>query len=406
MRLSPDDEQDDIDVRRGSNVYRASKDIVDYPPLYRGVRFIVARGDESAGIVSKRHQGQTWLDVPLSDSFSQVGGMWVNLMPDISSGEMYIATGAEVSMRSSRVQTAIEGRENGPSLWHVPAQHTRKSDKEFATDVFVFDAATGTMCEAMLGIQYGRVAKESMSKMLRRLTTDESVLKITEQPPALPAATTKTTNVVAAPIPTSSSYVTDAVGSSEQKRSSKESKSSRSKDTNDEVRDLVATVSGIESSEFDLDTEMADLGIDSLMGMELAREVEIVFKCTINQSEQMEATTLRKFMTYVSNALARVGSGDEEDDEGDTNEELSSEGGASTSLNDVDTDISTPDDTLTPEEKPTTSGPGTLAKPSGAAVSNLTLSRSDILQCFGEVKMLTDELIHTHTTSISFTRSR
>ncbi|MCJ1402385.1 hypothetical protein MMC11_005605 [Xylographa trunciseda] len=396
LRLSLDDEQDDIDVLRGPNVYRAFKDIVDYPPLYRGVRSIVGCGNESAGIVSKRHQGQTWLDVPLSDSFSQVGGMWVNLMTDTPPGEMYIATGAEVSMRSPRVQTAIEGRENGPSLWHVLAQHTRKSDKEFTTDVFVFDAATGTMCEAMLGIQYGRVAKESMSKMLRRLTTDESVLKITKQPPALPAAPTKTTNVVAAPIPTNSSYVTDAVKSSGQKRSSKESKPSRRKDITDEVRDLVATVSGIESSEFDLDTEMADLGIDSLMGMELAREVEIVFKCTMDQSEQMEATTLRKFVACVSNTLARAGSGDEEDDESDASEELSSEGDAGTGLNDMDTDVSTPDETVTPEEKPTTFGAGTLTKPSGAAVSNLTLSRSDILECFGEVKMLTDELIHTH----------
>ena len=396
LRLSPDDDRDDIDVLRGANVYRAFKDIVDYPPLYRGVRSIVGCGNESAGVVSKRHQGQTWLDVPLSDSFSQVGGMWVNLMTDTPSGEMYIAAGAEKSMRSPTVQTAIGGRENGPGLWHVLAQHTRKSDKEFTTDVFVFEAATGTMCEAMLGIQYGRVAKDSMSKMLRRLTTDESVLKITKQSAALPAAKAKTTDVVTAPVPSSSSDVTDAVKSTEQKRSTKERKPSRRKDITDDVRDLVATVSGIESSEFDLDTEMADLGIDSLMGMELAREVEIVFKCTIDQMEQMEATTLRKFVTCVSNALARAGSGDEEDDSSDVNEELSSEDDAGTRLNDTDTDISTPDETLTPEEKLTTSGPGVLAKPSGAAVSNLTLSRSDVLECFCEVKMLTDDLIHKH----------
>lgn len=396
LRLSLDDEEDDIDVLRGPNVYRAFKEVVDYPPLYRGVRSIVGHGNESAGIVSKRHQGQTWLDVPLSDSFSQVGGIWVNLMTNTPPDEMYIASGAEVSMRSPRVKVAIEGRENGPSLWHVLALHTRKSDKEFTSDVFVFDAATGTMCEAMLGIRYGRTAKASMSKILRRLTTDESVLKISQQPPALPAATTKTTNVVTAPTPTSSSHVTHAVKSSQQKRGSKESRPSRRKDITDEVRDLVANVSGIESSEFDLDTEMVDLGIDSLMGMELAREVEIVFKCTIDQSEQMEATSLRKFVTCVSNALARAGSGDEEDDESDPNEEISSEGDSETGDDDVDTGISTPDGLPPSKENPTMSGPGILAKPSGAAFSNLILSRSDVLQSFGEVKLLTDTLIHTH----------
>ncbi|KAI0124996.1 hypothetical protein BJ170DRAFT_673048 [Xylariales sp. AK1849] len=399
LRLSLDDEQDDIDVLRGPNVYRAFKDIVDYPPLYRGVRSVVGRGNESAGIVNKRHQGKTWLDVALSDSFSQVGGIWVNLMTDTPEGDMYIATGCEASMRSPRLQTPTDGREHGPSLWHVLAQHSRKSDKEFTSDVFVFDAATGTMCEAMLGIQYARVAKESMSRMLTRLTTDESVLKVSKQPPA---ATTKTTKVVVAPVSTSSSYVTDAVKSSQHKRSRKESRPSRRRDITDEVRDLVASVSGIESSEFTLDTEMADLGIDSLMGMELAREVEIVFKCAIDQAEQMEATTLRKFVACVSNALERAESGDKVEDESDGDEELSSgdEGGTSsrTPLDDGETDISTPDEvqSLTPTEKPTAPGPGTLAKLSSVAVTNLKLSRSDILECFGEVKMLTDELIHTH----------
>lgn len=51
----------------------------------------------------------------------------------------------------------------------------------------------------------------------------------------------------------------------------------------------------------------------------------VLFKCTIDQLEQLGATSLRKFVTCVSNALARAGSGDEEDDESDPNEEISSE---------------------------------------------------------------------------------
>lgn len=44
-----DDQADDIDVLRGSrNVYRAFADIVDYPELYRGVRSVVGRANESA----------------------------------------------------------------------------------------------------------------------------------------------------------------------------------------------------------------------------------------------------------------------------------------------------------------------------------------------------------------------
>ena len=37
------------------------------------------------------------------------------------------------------------------------------------------------------------------------------------------------------------------------------------RDTTEEVRNVVASVSGIEASEIKLDSEMTDLGIDSLM---------------------------------------------------------------------------------------------------------------------------------------------
>ncbi|KAI0009527.1 hypothetical protein F4779DRAFT_368622 [Xylariaceae sp. FL0662B] len=411
LALGQDDERDDIDVLRGRNVYRAFRDVVDYAELYRGVRSVVGRGNESAGVVHKRHQGQTWLDTPLSDSFSQIGGMWVNLMTELSAGEMYIATGCEASMRSPKVQTATDGKDNGPGLWHVFAQHSRKSDKEYVTDIFVFDARDGTMTEAILGIQYTRVARESMRKMLTRLTKDKSVLRAIIQPSPTPVAGDKSANAAAAvPIFSSgntSSSMTGTLKLPKKKRSRNESKTSRQKDITEDVRNLVASISGIEASEFTLDTEMGDLGIDSLMGMELAGEVERVFKCTIDQVEQMEATTLRKFVACVANALERAaGAGvghNDEASESDTDDESSSSNEGSTSSrpspNDVELDISTPNGAQSSPlgEKPT--GPvlaADSAQSRRGTASNLTLPRSAILESFGEVKVRTDELMREH----------
>ncbi|KAI1171386.1 hypothetical protein F4777DRAFT_593828 [Nemania sp. FL0916] len=390
-----DDQVNDIDVLRGSrNIYRAFADIVNYPDLYRGVRTVVGRGNESAGIVAKRHQGQTWLDVPLSDSFSQVGGLWVNLMTNTPAGDMYIATGAQKSMRSPMVKTMTEGVENGPGLWHVFAQHHRKSDREFITDVFVFDATTGTMHEAMLGIQYARVSKESMSKMLTRLTTDPSVLmKNTRQSYTATSAALAlknidvTANSTTTPVPaaSSSSHTADIVPikPSKNRDNAKKKKTPQATKLTDQVRDL-----------FTLDTEMADLGIDSLMGMELAREVELVFKCPIDQAEQMEATTLRKFVVCVSNALDRAGiaatvGSDTGDDSDDDQESSSSE-------DKEDTDSKSSLELVDARLLSASRKDNQVSDDKGAATSNLTLSRADILNSFGEVKMLTDELMLIH----------
>lgn len=105
---------------------------------YRGVRAVVGRGDECAGRVHKRHSGETWLEVPLSDCFSQVGGIWVNCMTDRSPGDMYIATGCDMSMRSPSVVASPKDKgQGGTDVWHVYARHTRQSDKVYMMHLFL-----------------------------------------------------------------------------------------------------------------------------------------------------------------------------------------------------------------------------------------------------------------------------
>ncbi|KAK8077077.1 hypothetical protein PG996_003247 [Apiospora saccharicola] len=427
LALGLDDGRDDIDVLRGRNVYRAFRDIVDYPELYRGVRAVVGRGNESAGIVHKRHQGQTWVDVPLSDSFSQVGGMWVNLMSDdlLPAG----AGGRHVHRHGLRGLDALAptgAEDRGP-----PTAHTRKSDKEYTTDVFVFDAEDGRMTEAMLGLQYGRVSQESMRKMLTRLTKDESVLR-SATPPLPLHTTTKDKPSIATQerIGSRATETTKEKGQEKRqkkkekkkkKRGSRDGHQGRKRDLTEDVRELVASVSGIEASDFTLDTEMADLGIDSLMGMELAREVGIVFNCEIDQAEQMEATTLRKFVACVENAIARAGGGDvptkqaaeeESEMEGEEEEEEEEEDDDSSSSSNEGLTFSpaSPDDgrsnaptpnssgSLSSDEKSTNHNTAATkgAQRGRAIVSNLALPRSAVLESFGEVKMRTDEMMRAH----------
>ncbi|KAF5859653.1 hypothetical protein ETB97_002564 [Aspergillus alliaceus] len=101
------------------------------------------------------------------------------------------------------------------------------------------------------------------------------------------------------------------------------------------VRNLVATVTGLDPNEMPLDAEIADFWIDSLMGKELGREVERVFAYTLDQNDQVNANTLCNW-PEPSALLAPP-----------------------------------------PEAKPTT--------------SPLVLSMSDILTPFGQVKLATDQ---------------
>lgn len=411
-------DKDGVESLQGRQVYRAFSPVVDYSDIYRGVRYIVGRGGECAGRVQldrQHRRADTWLDVPLSDSFSQVGGLWVNAMTDVPSGEMYIANGCELSMRSPK--HTVAGRTE-TDVWHVYARHLPQGDKMCVTDLFVFDATTRQLVEVMLGVQYGRVAKASMSKMLARMTKDESALRIKASsaaprdstPPAALPAITDTIAVVAKPKSTKTKDSTKT-------KSGKAAPSPPSgrRDITDEVRNLVASVSGIPAEEMELDADMADFGIDSLMGMELAREVEEVFKCTLDEVEQMEATTVRKFVLCVGHALFGAdadvplaeSTGDDDDDQ-----DSFDEGSESSSLVVVETDYDSATTTWSQPEPSLVKTPApsqtplpakhlqptivTAAQALPPAHRNLTLSPSDVLESFGEVKMGTDDLIREY----------
>ncbi|KAL3438034.1 hypothetical protein BDV09DRAFT_206002 [Aspergillus tetrazonus] len=414
LRLNLDQDTDEgVEVLQGRNVYRAFSPIVDYGEVYRGVKYVVGKGTECAGRVQlpRSSRGNTWLDVPLSDSFSQVGGVWVNLMTDLPSSDMFIATGCELSMRSPRAPP----REDA-DVWHVYARHSRQGDKAIMTDLFVFDAVSGQLVEIMLGVQYMRVAKASMSMMLARMTKDDSVLRTKASAPGpAPAAASQAALKTAPEARASSEPGAKVKASKTSKKEKKEkkpvakakpksSKPSGWRDITEEVRNLVATVSGIDASELELDAEMADFGIDSLMGMELGKEVEAAFKCTLDQNEQMEATSLRKFVQCVSNALFGPNAGTAEAEEDEDEDEEESDDSSSESASESDDAGAESSDTgiLTPtgeEEQPLPLKAVAIHKSAGLAAiaspveSRLALSSSDILASFGQVKMQTDALM-------------
>ncbi|QGJ02162.1 hypothetical protein CEK26_003606 [Fusarium fujikuroi] len=364
-----------VDVLTGRNIYRTFSDVVDYGDLYRGVRALVGTSTECTGHVVKKSSGNTWLDVPLSDSFSQVGGIWVNCMTDCDPADMFIATGCELSMRSPFVE---QDSDQIQESWHVFGRHTRQSEKLWVSDLFIFNASTGLLREVMLGIQYARVGKASMRRMLTRLTTDPSALKLKPATEIIP----KPAEPILTP-PLSPTHVAQDKGTSKEEGVSIKPKAATHPDITEDVKKLVAHVAGIEAGDITLDAEMADFGIDSLMGMEVAREVQIVFKCTLDQNELMEATSLRKFVVCISKALygpdydSTSASGTDDNSESSGRSSASSKGSSLNTPPELDLAQTPPKPSSSMDSKPVS--------------SNLQLSESDVLASFAQVKLLCDE---------------
>ncbi|KAL2810527.1 hypothetical protein BJX63DRAFT_434174 [Aspergillus granulosus] len=299
------------DIIQGRNIYKSFADVVDYGAQYRGLQKLVGKGNESAGHVTIKHTGERWLDTHLTDSFSQVGGIWVNCMTDRSPADMYIAVGFEQWIRSPK----IGDQYCKASTWDVFAYHHVESDKAYVTDIFVFDSATGMLAEVILGINYTKVAKQAMSKMLVRLTPGAS------QPSAALAAPSKAAPVIPSTTPPQAKKA-------EKPRTAKPPKTkkiSAKPDLSGLIREVLADLAGLEPHEITDSTGLADIGIDSLMGMEMAKELEEKFKCSIPENELVEVTTVQSLIRCVESAVGPLdASSSEEDDEDD---DTSSESG-------------------------------------------------------------------------------
>lgn len=156
------------------------------------------------------------------------------------------------------------------------------------------------------------------------------------------------------------------------------------------VVEILVDLSGLEAEVIKPAMALGDIGIDSLMGMEMSHELEGRFQCTLDMDQLAQLMTVQDVVDCVCSTLGITtpsSSGvdtpesDKEDYIGYSGSSLSTPGFAKspgdssmTSLSDLGT--------VTPEPQE-----------QKVASDGLTLSATTVLETFGEVKLLTDNFI-------------
>ena len=364
------------DIVQGRSIYKYFAEVVDYGEKYHGLQRLVGKGNESAGRAVKKHSGESWLDPFLGDCFSQVGGIWVNCMADKSPGDMYIANGFELWARPPKVSRAT--RDCPPEVWHIYAHHNRASSANaFLSDIFVFDAATGSLHEVILGINYTKVPKSSMSKLLSRLSSNSGAKS------QIPADT------AAVPVDSEDSKALDSAGmlpklfeaAKDPAMADIEPTSSSHHEISTSLKAVLADIAGLEPAEISDDVHLADIGIDSLLGMEMAREIEGVFACTLPQNELMDVFNFETLMSCLQSAL------------GIADHAVTSPDG---SKGEITSDGNPTPDSTTPTSLASSPAHSSITSMKEGNNDDLILPAAAVLEAFGESKALTDQFIEDH----------
>lgn len=258
-RLLKEKDVDSI-IQGEKHIYKLFQEVVNYGKEFRGLQKLVSKGrSESAGRVRIYATGKKWFDYRRIDYFCQVAGIFINVTMDRLDDEMFVSDKIFQWSRSPHLDQK--------ELWQYPpvvevyASHQQLSVEEFTSDVFVFDPDTSCLIEAILGIHYKLIPKRTLVRIW------ETFERRSLMPPKSSSAKDGSMEPSYQPVENASK---EAVVQLEPQSSSV--------DVFGPVREIVANLSGIPALEIKSDSQLADIGIDSLMGMELIRELEVAFK--------------------------------------------------------------------------------------------------------------------------------
>ncbi|KAL4815105.1 hypothetical protein BDW67DRAFT_191767 [Aspergillus spinulosporus] len=365
--MNSTDDRDE--VIQGQSIYNILSEYIAYAEAFRGLQKLVGRPSESAGRVVKRRSTSLWLDFTFAEVASQVGSIWTNcLAPSRSNANtvdmVYIVEGIEQWVRapSTPGPSDTEGDE-----WQIFATHQRSgTEGSFITDIFVFNMLSGHLEEVILGVKFS-------PRSLDTLSTSTAI--------AGPAVTTSVSRPLATAAPVTATPATQAVSSFPGPAPAPREVTKRN--TKAEIwaklLPVLVDISGLEPGEISETDALADIGIDSLMGMEMAREVETTFNCKFEIADLMSIVDVPGIISHLQSVLGL------EDDSSSGTETPSSQ---------------TPRDTPPSSNSSVSAGLSArvseedLAKSSGGS-TGVHLPSSAILEAFRAANKETDSLLRT-----------
>ncbi|KAJ5964489.1 type I iterative polyketide synthase [Penicillium vulpinum] len=361
-----DGEESDEVIKGSRNIYKVFTPVVQYNnDSYKGLQKLASAGNESAGRIVKQDSTKTILSVGLGDTFCQVAGIFLNCMADCVEGNMYLSNRVDRWIRSPSFPV-----DERPERWDVYARH-RQSPKAYVSDLFVFDADSGKLVWVVLGLHFVEVSIAGMSRLLSKLTGAQPVQTTPAPVTAIDVPLTKPS--AKKNIPVREFKTTKPVSNFAVSKKQPTPKKEEGPDVLGGVRALFINLLGLETDEIQLNSDLVELGIDSLLAMEVAREVEKKFNIKFELDELMDMTDVRSLVNGIRTNMGVSDSSETEEDSSD---------GISTSSS-VSESIMTPGGEINGVYK----------------TSHVQLPTRSIADIFTETKLLTDQFIEENQLS-------
>ncbi len=290
----------EAEAMQGALIYKVFSKVVHYSEYYEGVRRISSKGGEVGGLVALPCYDLDALDKttcnPLAiDNFIQVAGLHVNTLNSLGDNEVFVCTHIDRVQPSPQfVFQPVNDRS-----WVVFSNFSPNGQKEVTNDIFVFDSTSRKLVFIILGARFMRVIMSSLAKVLSR--ANSALSKGQTAPVKDPGPVDKLQSVSVQP--NESTVYKDIKSETNQKQPEDgtltDSQKSEGLGIERELRNLLSKITDVPVDAFRDDSTMEDLGIDSLMVMEITTEIRQVFGIDIPQTDLQDLTDFSKLLEYL-----------------------------------------------------------------------------------------------------------
>ncbi|KAK4611258.1 Non-reducing polyketide synthase pkbA [Fulvia fulva] len=295
-------EQPEAEVLKGrTTVYKAFSKAVTYAAYYKGVQAVYSHQQDACGLITvpkdEDRIKNPKLGIPvLVDNFFQIAGLHINILSELPDHQIFVCTQTERLIYGAGL-CASPG-----SKFAVYATASR-TDKEAIYDIVVFDAVTRSAVFVAVGAHFHRVAVAGLRKALEGVNqvapqiapgnaveqNDSSLCPESLDQPVLTALQTSSP----APPATRRSSVPSVLVQPAVPSVNFFSK----------VSSLLNKVSDIPVASIRPESSLDDLGIDSLMVMEVQSEVQSQFNINIPTNDWPSLDTPGRLAEYLSQQI-------------------------------------------------------------------------------------------------------
>ncbi|KAL9080228.1 MAG: hypothetical protein Q9157_000950 [Trypethelium eluteriae] len=275
----------DGEKMQGKHIYQAIQRLVHFDEMYQGIKSISCMGHEAAGrVVAKVNprldSSENLYDTPVIDSLMQFAGILVNYFCHPSTEEVLVCLGIKQIVTSGSFDIHAGD-------WLAYALLTEDTDQRTECDVYIFDAKEERVAIAFLGFEFTRTSMSVLAQALQS-ANNTGISNSVDAPKDDSGASTPAQSQFTPPEP-----VSDRSQPLEPRAGSKRQ----------ELREILHRVTDIPPDEISDDSTLEDLGIDSLVVMELLNDLQASFGIEIDLNKILFFPNVRAICTHIDSVL-------------------------------------------------------------------------------------------------------